>query len=318
MIYRRLGKTDLQVSLLSLGSGGYNQFGQKAGVPESEIHRLVHHALDLGINHFDTSARPGYGDSELILGRALKGVPRDRYTLSTKFAVVDAETGELTSAARTQQYIEDSLRYMQVDELDILLLAGGGKREDYPRVIDELQSLLERMLREGKVRHLGSSEHSAVDGAHNWLSRALEDDLLEVVMVAYNLMNHTAERAVLPQCQAKDVGAIGIYTVRNVFSVPKRLTEVVVDLKKRGLLADDAIADEDGLAWLLDDENPTLVSAAYRFSAGHEAISTVMCGSIDIDHLDANVRTIERGPLPSEKQARLRQLFGHLTDPVGN
>ena len=317
MIYRRMGRTDLQVSLLSLGSGGYNMFGQRAGVPESEIHRLVRHALDVGVNHFDTAAPPGYGDSELILGRALTGVPRDRYTLSTKFPVV-SETGEAIAAARAVQYIEDSLSNMKVNELDMLLLAGDLKREHYPRVVEELLPTLERLLQEGKIRHLGSSEHSALDGSHEWLNRALEDNLIEVAMVAYNMMNQSAEQTVFPLCREKDVGTMGIFTVRNVFSIARRLEEVVAELKDKGLLAEEALPDEDVLGWLLDDEDPSLVAAAYRFSAGNDAISTIMCGTIDIDHLDANITALEKGPLTPDKQARLRELFGHLKDPIGN
>ena len=318
MIYRRMGKTDLQLSLLSLGSGGHNGFGQTKGVPESAIHQLVHHALDMGVNHFDSSAPPGYGDAERILGRALAGVPRDRYTLSTKFPIVDADTGEASSGARAVQYVENSLSNMKVDELDILLLAGDLKQEHYPGVIDALQPTLERLVREGKVRHVGSSEHSAVDGSHHWLSRALESDLIEVVMVAYNMMNQSAERTVFPKCREKDVGAMGIFTVRNVFSIAQRLQEVVAELKRDSLLSADAVSDEDALGWLLDAEDSSLIAAAYRFSAGNDAISTIMCGTIDVDHLDANIRAIERGPLAPDNQARLRELFGHLEDPIGN
>ena len=317
MIYRRMGKTELQVSLLSLGSGGYNQFGQNAGIPETEIHRLIRHALDRGINHFDTAAPPGYGDSEMILGRGLREVPRDRYTLSTKFVVIDEETRKVVSADRVTQVVEDSLRNLQVDELDILLLAGALRGEDYPRVIDQLRPTLERLVREGKVRHIGSSEHSSADGGHTWLSRAVEDELIEIVMVAYNLMNHSAERTVFPRCRDKDVGAMGIFTARNAFSKPPRLTETVRDLKERGLLVDD-IPDQDALAWLLDDEEPSLVSTAYRFSAGNDAISTIMTGTIDIAHLDANLAAIEKPPLHPEKLTRLRKFFGHLSEVIGD
>jgi len=139
-----------------------------------------------------------------------------------------------------------------------------------------------------------------------------------VVMVAYNMMNQSAEQTVFPLCREKDVGTMGIFTVRNVFSIARRLEEVVAELKGKGLLAEEALPYEDALGWLLDDDDPSLVAAAYRFSAGNDAISTIMCGTIDIDHLDANIRALEKGPLAPDKQARLRQLFGHLKDPIGN
>ena len=125
-------------------------------------------------------------------------MPRDSYTLSTKFAVVDQETGEVISLARATQYVDDSLRYLQVNELDILLLAGASDGNDYSRVMDRLGPTWEQLIREGKVRHLGSSEVSSVDGGHSWLNRVLQSDLMEVVMVAYNMMNQAAERTVFP------------------------------------------------------------------------------------------------------------------------
>ena len=244
-------------------------------------------------------------------------MPRDSYTLSTKFAVVDQETGEVISPARATQYVDDSLRYLQVNELDILLLAGASDGNDYSRVLDRLGPTWEQLIREGKVRHLGSSEVSSVDGGHSWLNRVLQSDLMEVVMVAYNMMNQAAERTVFPLCRDKDVGAMGIYTVRNAFSIPGRLEEVVAELKQDGLLSEDSVPAKNPLGWLLDDEEPSLVSAAYRFSAANDAMTTIMTGTIDIAHLEANVRTIEKPPLPVEKQARLRELFGHLAVPVG-
>ena len=84
MQYPTLGRTGLKVSLLSQGTGGPSQFGQKRGLLQVEQNRLIHRCLDLGINLFDT--HESYGDSEAILGRALDGVPRDDYILVTKWA----------------------------------------------------------------------------------------------------------------------------------------------------------------------------------------------------------------------------------------
>ena len=83
MIYRTLGRTGIRVSLASFGSGGPSNLGQHRGTTASEQDALVMRCLDLGINLFDTSKN--YGDSEQILGRALRGVPRDSYHLVTKW-----------------------------------------------------------------------------------------------------------------------------------------------------------------------------------------------------------------------------------------
>lgn len=110
MQYRRFGRTDLQVSLVGLGSGGPSQLGQKSGVLEADAARVVRRALDLGINLIDTSA--AYGESEVILGRALKDVPRDRYVLATKFHGTGREAGgeELRPAGALTRSLDRSLQ----------------------------------------------------------------------------------------------------------------------------------------------------------------------------------------------------------------
>jgi len=317
VIFRRLGRTGLKVSLMGLGSGGHNRFGQFKGVAENEIHRLVHHALDLGINLFDTS--PGYWDSELILGRALKGIPRDHYILSTKVPLLKGWGAEdVATSDEVVESVENSLRRLGVDAIDLILAAGFVSDLTYRLVANDLFPVLEKLQKDGKVRYIGASEKSSDDGAHEWLERALQDDLCDVVMVAYNMINQSAERVVFPMCREKDVGVLNIFTVRNVFSNPDRLKEVIQDFKARGVLMQDALSDHDPLGWLLEGDEDSLVGAAYRFVAGNHVVSCIMTGTINVDHLDQNVKALEKPPLPDEKVHRLRQLFGHIAEPVGN
>ena len=84
MEYRRLGRTDLRVSLASLGTGGPSQMGQHHGAGMDDARRLVRRALDHGINFFDTAA--SYGDSEIRLGHGLAGIPRDDFVVATKYS----------------------------------------------------------------------------------------------------------------------------------------------------------------------------------------------------------------------------------------
>lgn len=318
MIYQRLGRTGLKVSRLGLGSGGHTAFGQRIGMPEADVHRLVHRALDLGINYFDTAPPPVYLDSELILQRALKDVPRDRYLLSTKVTLVKDAAGTLATPREIIQSVENSLRRLDVSEIDLLLVGGFVSDETYRRIATDLLPTLHDLKQAGKVRYLGATEKSNMDGAHAWLTRVLQDDLVDAVMVAYNVMNQSAEREVFHLCRQNDVGTIIIYSVRNVFSRPDRLREVIAELKQQGLLAAEAVPDEAPLDWLLDEDVGSLVEAAYRFVSGHEAVSTIMTGTLNPHHLEQNVQTIQQPPLSAEKIERLRQLFGHIAEPIGN
>jgi len=318
MIYRRLGRTELEISRMGLGSGGHTAFGQRIGMPESDIHRLVHRALDLGINYFDTAPPPTYLDSELILQRALKNIPRNRYLLSTKVPLVKDAAGTLATPQEIVDSVENSLRRLAVTEVDLLLVGGFVSGQTYQQIANELLPVLQKLQQQGKFRFLGATEKSSDDGAHQWLTRVLRDNLVDVVMVAYNLLNQSAEQKVFPLCQKHDVGVLNIFSVRNVFSQPNRLREVIADLKQRGLLAQDAVPDDDPLGWLLDDDVDSLVNAAYRFVISQPAVSTVMTGTLNLEHLEQNVKTIQKPGLSQEKLERLRHLFGHIAEPIGN
>jgi aryl-alcohol dehydrogenase-like predicted oxidoreductase len=127
MEYRRFGRTGLQVSIMGLGTGGPSRLGQRSGIPEPEAIKTVHRAFELGINLIDTAAN--YTGSEAILGRALKGVPRDSYVLCTKFGPArgreDAEgPTPLKEAHEMVASLERSLQDLGLDHVDVFQLHG--------------------------------------------------------------------------------------------------------------------------------------------------------------------------------------------------
>lgn len=319
MKYRTLGRTGLKVSLLGMGTGGHDPLGQKSGRSEAEMHRLLHRAFDFGINLFDSS--PGYLESEVILGRALKSLPRDELVVSTKIPLAPARDGILIpmTADEVIDAVETSLRRLQLDVIDIMLLAVGGGAAFLEQVVHEHIPVLLKLKAQGKIRFIGSSEESRSDGAHEWLRRILTTDVIDVAMVAHNMINQSAQRLVFPLCKEKNIGVINIFTVRNLFWNPARLKEVIVDLKKRGVIATDAVPDDGALDWMPDGGDVgSLVEAAYRYVVHTEAVTTAMCGTLDIRELEEDVEFIRKGPLPVDKTQRLAMTFGHISEAVGN
>ena len=319
MIYRILGRTGLRVSALGMGTGGPNLLGQRLGRAESEMTALLHRAFDLGVNLFDTARE--YMDSEVVLGRALKDLPRADVVVSTKFAAVLAvDSGvEIKTAAEVVDTVESSLGRLGLSEIDVVMVGGLLMPENAAVVLEEQVPALERLRRQGKVRHVGSTEASSSDGAHEWLRHALPADVFDVVMVGHNMLNQSASRNVFPACAARDVGVMNIYTSRSVFSDRRRLREVVGDLAARGVVSDEVASDGEPLGWLIESgEAGSLVEAAYRYSAYTEGVSTVMTGTVDPVHLEQNVQSVLKGPLSAEAIARLRSQFGSVTDPIGN
>jgi L-galactose dehydrogenase len=306
---------------MSLGTGGPNQFGQTKGIAESEIHKLTHRALDMGINLFDTS--PGYGESERILGRALKKIPRDKYVISTKVRVDDGKAGgEAAPVEEVVRTVEESLQRLQVSEIDILLLAGWGRHHAYKQIVEHTYPAIQKLQEQGKIRFIGSSEKSAYDGSHEWLARGLRDDLFDTVMVAYNMINQSAEREIFPLCKQNNVGTQIIFSVRKLFNNPERLKQTLTELVRKNIVSNDAVSLSDPLGWVTTDCQahgiPGLIEAAYRFSAAHEAITTVMTGTNDIGHLEQNVNAVLAGSLPPETMGRLRQTFFGVAEVIGN
>lgn len=303
---------------MALGTGGPNIFGQRGVLrTDREIDALVKGAIDQGINLFDTAPGYGGGRSEELLCHCLQGIPRDKYVLSTKTAVVTKERDGILSPAEFRESVENSLRRLGTDHLDVLLLAGVLDGGWYNRVTEDLVPEAQRLKAEGKIRFLGASESSSSDGEHLWLSQLLTDDLVDVVMVAYGLLNHSAEGDVFTRCQKRNVGAMVIYAVRRAFSQPARLVEIIRDLKQRGLVAPE-VSESNPLGWLLENDEDCLSRVAYWFSASHPAVSTVLTGTTNPRHLRANIAALQSSPIPMDKLERLRELFGHLCEPIGN
>ena len=322
MIYRTLGRTNQRISLLGMGSGGNDPLGQKSGRSESEMVALLHRAFDLGINLFDTS--PGYGDgrSERIIGQALKELPRDEVVVSTKIALAGSMPGKPTKFMNLSDVgpsVDACLERLQTDYLDVMLMAVADQPENFDRVINDLIPELLKQKQKGKIRFLGSSEQTRSDGAHKWLERVLPTDVIDIAMVGHNMINQSAQRNIFPLCKRQNIGVINIFTVRNLFWNPTRLKEVIADLKRRDVLSDGAVSDDDPLGWLLQvDDCGSLVEAAYRYAAYTEPVSTVMCGTIETEELEENVPNIEKGPLSPATIRRLHETFGHIDEVIGN
>ena len=313
MEYRRLGRTDLRVSLASLGTGGPSKMGQDRGATLDDARRLVRRALGHGINFFDTAA--SYGDSEVLLGHGLAGVPRDDFIVATKYS--PAAEGQLISPEAVQASIDRSLDRLGLDYIDVLQ-AHGVEPKRYDGIVAEHLPVLLEAQRAGKVRFLGVTEQGHADVRHDMFKRMACDGHFDTVMTGYNLLHQTAEQDVLEAAQAADIGVIVMIAVRRTMANPERLREVIAELKAQGHLAAESLPADDPLGWLVHGDVESVPEAAYRYVLEPSAVSTVLTGTANPDHLDENVAAMARGPLPARDRARLRELFGGLALGLGN
>ncbi len=307
MDYIRLGRTGLRVSVAGLGCGGFSQLGLGQGKGEAHAVSIIHQAIDLGVNFFDTAA--AYG-TEALLGKAIKAVRREDVVIATKapFAVSSGRAAPETIVAS----LDNSLRQLDTDYVDIYQLHGVPPAA-YDHARDVLAPVLLREKEKGKFRHLGISETAPHDPHHQMIGRAAGAGLWEVVMAGFHMMHQNARDAVFPLTRVHGIGTLLMFAVRNIFSQPERLRATMRELAAAGLVPEEIAAVPDPLGFLLHQGGASSVpDAAYRFVRHEPGVDVVLFGTGDPEHLRTNIASILKPPLPLADRQRLANLFGHL------
>ena len=203
MHYRTLGRTGIKVSPYCLGA---MMFGAMANADHDDCIRIIHKALDSGINFVDTADRYSNGESEEIVGRALKG-RRGNVVLATKVHGPMGEDPNQQGNSRRwiTQAVEGSLRRLQTDHIDLYQIHRPAPDTD----IEETLSVLTDLIRAGKVRAIGSSTFPASDIVEaQWVSERRSLARFRTEQPPYSILNRTIESEVLPVCQRYGMGAL--------------------------------------------------------------------------------------------------------------
>lgn len=312
MEYTELGATGRDVSVLGLGAGGSSRLGIDAG--EEHARRVVEAALEHGVTVVDTAE--AYG-TESVVGRVVSSVPREDVFLSTKCSVYD-DDGDLRPPTAVEESLAGSLDRLGTDHVDAYHLHGVAP-EDYKYARETLGSELARLREEGRVRFAGITETVSGDPGHEMLSRAVTDDLWDVVMVGFNLLNHSARERVLEPAAERGIGTIAMVPVRRALADPAALESVVGDLVETGEVDPAQVDTADPFGFLIHEAGASdLFDAAYRFCRHEPTVDTVLTGTGSRDHLAANVESALSGPLPEADLERLRERFGDVDSVIGN
>ena len=212
MDYTTLGRTELKVSVAGLGCGGFSRLGLNTGGTETSAIAIIHAALDQGVNLLDTAAPY---DTEGVVGKAIKSVPRDRVVITTKSSVMRG--GDRWTPERVVASLDNSLRELGIDCIDVFQLhAVPPSGYDYVR--DVIAPVLLKEREKGKFRFLGITETSPNDLEHQMLLRAIPDGIWDVVMVAFHLMSQNTREAVFPATLQHRVGTLLMFAVRSIFA----------------------------------------------------------------------------------------------------
>ena len=310
MDYTILGRTGLKVSVMGAGGGGPSRAGQQNGKTEAESVAVIRAALDAGVNIVDTSE---VYRTEEIVGRAIEGLDRTSLVLSTK-----KSTSREITPRDVEESLEGSLRRLRTDYLDIYHLHGAIV-EDYDYLVSEIVPTLERMREQGKIRFIGVTERFTQDPGHAMLQRALQDDIWDVMMVGFNMLNPSARDRVFPIAMERDLGILIMFAVRLAFSRPERLTELVQELVERGEVDASDVDMDDPLGFLVREEGAvSLPDAAYRFCRYEPGTHVVFSGTGNPGHLRSNLESFTRPALPKEDLGRLRRMFGRVDSVSGH
>lgn len=200
MIRRTIGKDGPAVNAIGLGCMGMS-FAYGPAIPDADAVKLLHAALDLGVDHFDTAEMYGFGDNEKLLGQAFQD-RRDRAFIATKFGpIMDRATGMRMgvdgSAENAKRALDQSLQSLRTDHVDLWYL----HRRDLKRPIEETVGAMADMVKAGKVKAIGLSEVTA-----ETLRRAAAVHPIAAVQSELSIFTRFAEDdGVIAAC--RDVGA---------------------------------------------------------------------------------------------------------------
>jgi L-galactose dehydrogenase len=268
---RPLGKTGLQVPILGFGASSIGQEFRQVNLDEAL--KSVRVALECGLNFIDTSPFYGRGMSEVLLGVALRGVPRDTYTLCTKLGRYDAHHFDFT-ARRVAESVDVSLHRLGTDHLDIVLCHD---IEFVPmqQIVQETLPALKKIQRQGKVRFLGFS------GYPQKIFRFICDQTDVDCVLNYNqytLQNTRFADETVPYLRKQGIGVMnaGPFSARLLTNAPL----------PQWLKEPEAVkAAARKAAQLCAKRNTDIAKLALQFSAAHPDIATTITGSANPENI---------------------------------
>ncbi len=309
MQFTRLGRTGLKVSVLGLGAGGPSRLGQRSNKTESDSIAIIRQALDAGVNFIDTAE--AYKTEEIV-GKAIKGVPRDSLVISTKKTCSEDLTADMVTTS-----LENSLKKLGVDYIDVYNLHGV-RPAQYDNLVENIVPVFQKLQLEGKIRFLGITEAFGSDKDHQMLQRALEDDIWDVIMVGFNLLNQTARETVLSKTIKQNIGVQVMFAVRLALSKPDRLKEVIHKLIATGELSSEEINVNDPFDFVMKESDAlSLTDAAYRFCRDEPGTHVVLSGTGNAEHLKANIASLNSPPLSPEVVNKLKYIFRRAVSVSG-
>jgi aryl-alcohol dehydrogenase-like predicted oxidoreductase len=296
MEYRTLGRTGIQVSPLCLGT---MMFGAWGNTDHDECVRMVHRALDAGINFVDTADVYAAGESEQILGRALAG-RRDDVVIATKFYNPMGDDPNRSGASRRWivRAFEESLTRHGTDYIDLYQI----HHPDASTDIDETLGALSDLVRDGKVRAIGTSVFPAEAIVEaQWVSERRGRERFTTEQLAYSIFARQAEAAVLPVAERYGLGVLVWSPLNGGWLTGKYRRGVDTPADSRAATNADHFdyrSEEirqhkldlvDRLDEIAEQAGCSLIHLALGFVQSHRAVTAAIIGPRTMEQLDSQL-----------------------------
>jgi aryl-alcohol dehydrogenase-like predicted oxidoreductase len=302
MHYRQLGKSGVLVSELCLGAmsfGGRGYWEKIGGLEQSAAQRLVDMAMDAGVNFFDTADVYSYGQSEQMLGQALKG-KRDKVVLATK--VRGRMSPEINDVGLSRRHIvqscENSLRRLDTDYIDLYIVHSF----DFMTPLEETLSALNDLVHSGKVRYLGCSNFYAwqlmkalsISEKHHW-------EKFVSLQAYYSLVARDVELELVPLCEDQGLGLTPWSPLAGGFLTGKypRGGKGPRDARRSKEDQNFIQLDEDRAYAILDEvqriaagRGVSAAQVALNYLLRKPAVSSVLIGATKPEQLEDNLKTV--------------------------
>ncbi|MCX4427743.1 aldo/keto reductase [Streptomyces mirabilis] len=286
MKYRTLGRTGIKVSPYCLGA---MMFGAIGNPDHDDSVRIIHKALDAGINFVDTADAYSRGESEEIVGKALKG-RRDDVVLATKahLPMGDDPNQRGNSRRWLVRALEDSLRRLGTDHVDLFQIHRPAPDTD----VEETLSALTDLVRAGKVRAIGTSSFPASDIVEaQWVAERRGLMRFRSEQPTYSVLNRGIEREVLPVCERYGMGALVYSPLAGGLLTGRYRKDRQADSHRATFgfkhLSDERRLDTvEQLIPLAEKAGMPLTHLAMAFAIAHPGVTSAIIGPRTMAHLD--------------------------------
>jgi aryl-alcohol dehydrogenase-like predicted oxidoreductase len=308
MNYRKLGRTGIEVSDISLGTWafGNNVYG---GVDEKIGISTIDEGIDLGINLFDTAPQYGTpqqdGVAEIVLGKALKG-KRDKVHISSKFGRNPTIAGGASQfyKSRIVDSVEESLQRLQTDYIDVLFFHSPFSPNE---IRDDVWEGIEQVKKQGKVRFVGHSIsmfHQTEMMARQWAN----EGKIDVIQVVMSLMNRESQQ-LIEDLQEYPIGVVARECLANGFlsgaiNNNTVFSEGTLNARYSRTEIEERVRQVNDFNFLIREDITTMPQAALRWVLDQKGISTVLSGAKNRDELKNAISASSATPF-SEKELEL-------------